>query len=84
MFAIAGVTGLEEATERLNLEVNLNPTLSAQAAIQTVRTFLLSKKCSEKLITEAKSYSAQSPTSGSSHMLVESIDREANTVTTSK
>ena len=84
MFAISGANGLEEAAERLNLEVQLNPTLSAQGATQIVRIFLQSKKTSEKLMTEAKAYSGQSPSSGSSHMLVESINREANAVTTSK
>ena len=54
VFAIAGATGLDDESERLRIEVQNNPNMTAHAAIQFVKVLIQSKKASDTLTSEAK------------------------------
>ena len=80
IFAIAGAKGLEDASKRLQLEMQNNPTMSAHSAIQFVSLFMQSKKTSDKLHSEARAFASQTSASNASHILAIADGTEVNMI----
>ena len=84
VFAMAGATGLDDESERLRLEVQNNPNMTAHAAIQFVKVLIQSKKASDTLTSEAKAYAGQTNTSSASQVLADNDDAEVDNTSSYK